>query len=166
LIDEQIKRASASFPPGSETEAWMFILTNNPNYFLFVSGVLGERVNQGQFTPFLALSSGNHSLTYMRKDLYTLNVQSDNGSLTDLDSRLLSKAYAMQPGQIVRLNNAVVEVLEVKNGLPSRVQFRFKFPLDDPGFLWFSWENGIYVPFTPPDVGEEITIERARFPRG
>ena len=113
-IDEHIKRASASFSPASETEAWMFILTNNPNYFLFVSGVIGERMNEGgQFTPFLALSSGNHSVTYKRKDLYTLNVQSENGSLTDLDSRLLSKAYAMQPGQIVRLNNVVIEVLEV-----------------------------------------------------
>ena len=165
-IDEHIKRANASFSPASETEAWMFILTNNPNYFLFVSGVIGQRVNEGQFTPFLALSSGNHSVTYKRKDLYTLNVQSANGSLTDLDSRLLSKAYAMQPGQIVRLGNVVIEVLEVTNGLPSRAEFRFKFPLDDPGFLWYCWEKGTYVPFTPPGIGEAVTIEGDRFPKG
>ena len=124
-------------------------------------------MNQGgQFTPFLALSSGNHSLIYTRKDLYTINVQSENGSLTDLDNRPLGKEYAMQTGQIVRLNNVVVEVLEVSNGLPSRVQFRFRFPLDDPGFLWFRWENGTYVPFTPPDVGEAVTIEGAPFTIG
>ena len=133
---------------------------------LFVSSVQRERMNQGQFTPFLALSSGNHSVTYKRQDVYTLDVQSDNGSLTDLDSALISKESAMQPGQIVRLSNAVVEVLEVKNGLPSRAQFKFKIPLDDPGFLWFRWENGTYVPFTPPDVGETVTIESSPFPRG
>ncbi len=99
----------------------------------FVASVQEEIMHQGgQFTPFLALSSGNHSVTYTRKDLYTINVQSENGSLTDLDSRPIGKEYAMQPGQIVRLNSAVVEVLEVSNGLPSRVQFIFNFPLDDP----------------------------------
>ena len=134
---------------------------------LFVSSVQRELMNQGgQFTPFLALSSGNHSVTYKRKDLYTINVKSENGSLTDLDNRPLGKEYAMQPGQIVRLNNVVVEVLEVSNGLPSRVQFRFRFPLDDPGFLWFRWHDGTYVPFTPPAIGETINIEGARFTMG
>ena len=90
-------------------------------------------------------------------------MQSENGSLTDLDNRPLGKEYAMQPGQIVRLNNAVVEVLEVRNGLPSKVQFIFSFPLDDPSFLWFRWVNGTYVPFTPPEIGEAVTIEGALY---
>lgn len=163
-MGEKIKRASASLPPASETEAGMFILTNNPIYMFFVSSVQEEIMHQGgQFTPFLALSSGNHSVTYTRKDLYTINVQSENGSLTDLDNRPLGKEYAMQPGQIVRLNNAVVEVLELRNGLPSKVQFIFSFPLDDPSFLWFRWENGTYVPFTPPEIGEAVTIEGALY---
>ncbi len=167
LIDKQIKRVSASLPLDSETETRMFILTNNPSYFLFVSGVLGERVNRGQFnSSFLALSSGNHPVTYTRNDLYTINVQSENGSLTDLDSPLLSKEFTKQPGHTVRLGNVIIEVLEVYNGLPSKAQFRFKLPLEDPSLLWFSWENGIYVPFTPPDVGEAITIEETPFKIG
>ena len=136
-------------------------------YFLFVSGVMGERVNRGEFNAsFLALSSGNHLVTYTRNDLYTIDVQSENGSLTDLDSPLLSKEYTTQPGHIVRLGNVIIEVLEVYNGLPSKAQFRFKLPLEDPSLLWFSWENGIYVPFTPPDVGEAVTIEGAPFTIG
>ena len=128
----------------------------------FVSSVQEEIMNQGgQFTPFLALSSGNNSITYTRKDLYTIVVQSENGSLTDLDYRPLGKVHAMQLGQIVRVNSAVVEVLEVRNGLPSKVQFTFNLSLDDPSFLWFRWENGIYVPFTPPEIGEAVTIEGA-----
>ena len=69
----------------------------------------------------------------------------------------------MQPGHIVRLRNVVIEVLEVSNSLPSRAQFRFKVPIDDPSLLWFRWENGTYVLFTPPDVGEAVTIEGSRF---
>lgn len=88
-------------------------------------------------------------------------MQSENGSLTDLDNRPIGKAFTMEPGQIVRLNNEVVEVLEVRNGLPSKAQFRFTFPLDDPGFLWLRWDNGTYIPFTPPEIGEEVTIEGA-----
>ena len=131
-----------------------------------MAGVIGERAKQGPFTACLALSSGNHPLHYKRKDLYTLDVQSKNGSLTDLDSALISKEYAMQPGQIVRLNNVVIEVLEVSNGLPSRAEFRFKVTIDDPSLLWFRWENGIYLPFTLPDVGEAVTIEGTPLPMG
>ena len=165
IMNEKIKKANASLPSCSETEPCMFILTNNPIYLFFVFSVLLERMTQGgQFTPFLALSSGNHAVTYTRKDLYTIDVQSENGSLTDLDNRPIGKEYAMEPGQIVRLNNVVVEVLELSNnGLPSKAQFRFKSPLDDPSFLWFRWDNGTYVPFTPPEIGESVTIEGALY---
>ena len=166
-MNEKIKKANASLSSGSETEASMFILANNPIYLFFVFSVLMEKMNQGeQFTSFLALSSGNHSVTYTRKDLYTIDVQSEGGSLTDLDNRPIGKAFAMEPGQIVRLNNVVVEVLEIRNGLPSKAQFRFRFPLDDPSFLWFRWDNGTYVPFTLPEIGEEVTIEEAPFTLG
>jgi hypothetical protein len=161
-MDQKIKNVSANLPPDPGTEQLTFIIANNPVYFFFVSRVQEERMNQGgQFTPFIALSSGNHSLIYTRKDLYTIDVQSENGSVTDLDNRPLGKEYAMEPGQIVRLNNVVVEVLEVSNGLPSKVQFRFRFPLDDPSFLWFCWENGTYIPFTPPAIGESVTIKKS-----
>lgn len=163
---KQIEKAAKSLPYFSETEARMFVLTNNPDHLSCVAGVIGHRVNQGDFTPFLALSSGNHTLLYKRKDLYTIDVQSKNGSLTDLDNFLLSKEFAMQPGQIVRVRDVVIEVLEVFNGLPSKAQFRFKLPLEDPSILWFSWGNGIYVPFTPPEIGEEVTIEGAPFTIG
>jgi hypothetical protein len=161
LGEKQIEKAGKSLPFASETEARMFILADNPHHLSFVAGVMGHRVNQGDFTPFLARSSGNHTLLYKRKDLYTLDVQSKNGSLTDLDNFLLSKEFAMQPGQIVRVHDVVIEVLEVFNGLPSKAQFRFKVPIDDPSLLWFRWENGTYVAFIPPDVGETVTIEGA-----
>jgi len=165
LLDEQTKRAGAHLPPGSETETRMFILTNNPT-FNFGAGVMGHKMNEGQFAPFLLLSAGNHSLVLKRKDLYSIDVQSDKGSLTDLDGYILGKGYTMQPGQIVWLNSVVIEVMEAYNGLPSRVQFRFKLPLDDPNLLWFCYKNGTYVPFTPPDVGEAVTIKGAPFTIG
>jgi len=163
LGEKQIEKAANSLPFVFETEARMFILANNPKHLFFVAGVMGQRVNQGDFTPFLALSSGNHTVLYKRKDLYTIDVLSKNGSLTDLDNFLLSKEFAMQPGQIVRVRDVVIEVLEVFNGLPSKAQFRFKVPIDDPRLLWFRWRNGTYVPFTPPGVGETVTIEGAQF---
>ena len=165
LINEQNKRAGMHLPPLSETETRKFILINNPTS-MFGAGVMGQKMNEGQFAPFLLMSAGNQTLTCERKDLYIIEVQSEKGSLTDLDSHLLSKEYAMQPGQVVRVGDVVIEVLEIRNGLPSRAQFRFKLPLEDPGLLWFRWENDAYIPFSPPEIGKRVTIEGACLPIG
>jgi len=163
LINEQSKKAGAYLPPPSETETRKFILINNPS-FLFGAGVMGQRMSEGQFAPYLLMSAGNHTLTCERKDSFIMEVLSEKGSLTDLDSHLLGKEYAMQPGQIVRVGDVVIEVLEIRNSLPSRAQFRFKLPLENPSLLWLFWENDAYRSFSPPKVGEKVTIDGASLP--
>jgi len=121
-------------------------------------------MSEGQFAPYLLMSAGNHTLTCERKDSFIMEVLSEKGSLTDLDSHLLGKEYAMQPGQIVRVGDVVIEVLEIRNSLPSRAQFRFKLPLENPSLLWLFWENDAYRSFSPPKVGEKVTIDGASLP--
>ncbi len=72
----------------------------------------------------------------------------------------------MQPGEIVRLNDVHIEILEIKEGLPSAASYRFKRTLEDSSLNWFRWQDGQYVPFTPPAVGETVIIEGARFTMG
>ena len=166
LVYEQVKKASASLPSGQENETQTFILVNNPTHFLFVYSVISHRFTRGELTPIIALTSGDHPLSFTRKDLHTIEIQAGSRSLTDLDAFLISKEFTVQPGQIVRLSDISIEVLEVREGLPSAAVFRFSVPLEGSSLLWFRWQDGEYVPFPPPAIGETIAIERARFPMG
>ncbi len=69
----------------------------------------------------------------------------------------------MQPGQSVRLSDMSIEVLKVTDGLPSAATFRFSVSLNDSSLVWFRWEEGKYIPFNFPAVGETVTLEGARF---
>jgi hypothetical protein len=166
LVYEQVKKASASLPSGQGNETQTFILVNNPTHFLFVYSVISHRFTRGELTPIIALTSGDHPLSFTRKDLHTIEIQAGSKSLTDLDAFLISKEFTMQPGQIVRLSDMSIEVLEVNDGLPSAATFRFSVPLNDSSLVWFRWEEGKYIPFNLPAVGETVTIEGARFPMG
>jgi len=72
----------------------------------------------------------------------------------------------MSGGQKVELKDMTIDVLEVEEGLPSAVKFRFSVPLEDASLVWFHWQDNGYVPFTPPAIGETINFEGARFTMG
>jgi hypothetical protein len=44
------------------------------------------------------------------------------------------------------------------DGRPAEARFRFDRPLDDPSLRWLRWEDGVYVRFEPPPVGEKVTL--------
>ena len=72
----------------------------------------------------------------------------------------------MHQGEKVELDGVIIEVLEANVGLPSAATFTFSVPLNDSSLIWFRWEEGKYIPFTLPAVGETVTIEGARFTMG
>jgi hypothetical protein len=168
LFDNNIERVSASLPSGPEFKNRKFVLVNTPVYWVFVTWVIGRRAVQGRFTPLVALTSGSSSLVLTRSNKHTVEIRTENGSLTEYDLVFIKsiRKFSMQPGQIVKLDDINVEVLEVEDGLPSSARFRFLVPLEDQSLVWFRWQDGSYVPFTPPAVGETITIEGARFSMG
>ena len=50
------------------------------------------------------------------------------------------------------------------DGRPRDVVFRFARRLEDPSMRWIRWQEGIYVPFTPPQLGETVRLPAARGP--
>ena len=167
-FDRRIERVSASLPSGPEFENKKFILVNTPVYWVFVIWVIERRAVQGYFNPLIALTSGNNHLVITRIDPHTIEIRADKGSLTEYDLTFIKKniTFSMQPGQTVKVNDIHIEILEIKDGLPSAANFRFTVPLEDKSVAWFRWENGTYIPFTPPEIGEAVTIEGARFSMG
>ena len=167
LLQKKIVQANDSLPSGPECRSQTFVLVNTPVHFLFVTFLLIVRMSQDDFNIFRVLTAGDHPLSITRKDLHTIEVRSLNGSLTDLDAFVIGrKNYSMHQGQKVELDGVIIEVLETNDGLPSAASFTFSVPLSDSSLVWFQWQDGKYIPFTLPAVGETITVKGARFTMG
>jgi hypothetical protein len=167
-FDQRIEHVKASLPSDPELANQKFILVNTPFYWVFVVWVIERRAVEGHANPIIALASGPSQLVMKRTDPYTIEIRSIQGSLTEYDLTFIKRNihFAMQPGEMVTLNDMHIEILEIKEGLPFAASYRFERTLEDSSFNWFRWHDGKYVPFTPPAIGETITIEGARFTMG
>jgi hypothetical protein len=93
-----------------------------------------------------------------RVDPYTLEFRAPAGLTGDPTNRLY-RDTPMLPGETVTLSDMRATVLEVdESGAPRAVSFRFTTPLDDPARAWIAWEEGRFVPFTPPALGGVVTL--------
>ncbi|MEM7582874.1 MAG: hypothetical protein AAF560_05795 [Acidobacteriota bacterium] len=69
------------------------------------------------------------------------------------------------PGQSLDRRRIGVEIVRVTDdGRPETVTFRFDAELEDASWRWLQWQNGGYVAWRPPDVGETVTLP-AYWPR-
>jgi hypothetical protein len=65
----------------------------------------------------------------------------------------------MHVGQLVELEGMTTEVLEItESGEPREVLFTFDAPLEDDSLRWVQWEDGLFVPFEPPALGETVRL--------
>ena len=164
LMDKGVEQVSASLPYNPEYKNRKFVLVNNPSSLFCVINVCWNKAVKGQFIPLRSLTSGDSPLILRCIDLRTIEIRAEKGSLTDIDTIFVrNKRFSMHPGQRVELNDMSIEILEVNDGLPTAAKFLFSVHLNDSGLAWFRWQDNRYVPFTPPAVGETITIEGARF---
>jgi hypothetical protein len=167
-FNQRIERVTESLPSDSESKNQKFVIVNTPFYWVFVVWVIERRAVEGHFNPIIALTSGPKQLEMTRTDPYTIEIRSSKGSLTEYDLTFIKRniTFSMNPGQIVTLSDIHIKILEVRDGLPSAASYRFEVPLEDSNLNWFQWQDGKYVSFTPPALGETTTIEGARFTMG
>ncbi len=163
-IQDSIVRASESLPFDLELKNQEFVIVNPPNWLFLGCYISQHRTLQGKLNPIKSLTSGGSIMTLKRVDTHTVTIRAESENLIHSgDTIFRSKKFDMHPGQKVELDDMIVEVLEVKDGVASAARYQFAFPLEDPKLAWFRWHNGIYVPFTLPEIGEEVTIEEAPF---
>ena len=107
------------------------------------------------------LTSGIFSVTLRRIDQHTLEVEPARGFFAFFPDRLFrNQQNALAAGEEVRLTGMTATVLELNAaGRPAAVRFRFAAPLEDASLRWLRFESGEFVPWTPPAVGEEETLE-------
>ncbi len=57
--------------------------------------------------------------------------------------------------------SVVVEALDA-HGDPEQVLYKFSVPLEDSSLRWMRWHDGVYVPWTPPAIGQTVTLAPER----
>ncbi len=112
------------------------------------------------------LSAGVRHLGVTRVDERTLRLQMDDNFMTRPWCQVFRNpaTHPMKKGDTVRLTGLMVEVTGVTNdGRPKEVLFHFDVPLEDPSLRWVVFKDLAYVPFTPPAIGETISIDGPTF---
>jgi hypothetical protein len=109
------------------------------------------------------------TLSVRRPDAHTLVIRPDKGFMCGLiDRSLRDRDYPMSVGERVELTGLTIEVTAVTaDGRPAEARFRFAVPLDDPSLRWLQWKAGVFVPFTPPAIGQTVELrqpDRALWP--
>jgi len=64
---------------------------------------------------------------------------------------------------VVALTGMRVTVLAMNKNGPTRVEFRFDRPLDDPQFCFMAWENGCLRQVKLPSPGKSLTLAAETF---
>jgi hypothetical protein len=109
------------------------------------------------------LSASWSPVEVTRADTTTLIVRPDWGYLgTPADDLCRDKRHPLALGEKVELTGVTVEVTDLtEDGRPAEATFRFAVPLEDASLRWLFWQEGEFVPFTPPDVGQSLHLPAA-----
>jgi hypothetical protein len=110
-----------------------------------------------------SLAPGYAGVTLHRPDERTLVIRPGRGFLDwDGDQLVRGEHLPMFLGQRVELTGVTVEVTALTpDNRPAEASFSFDVPLEDPSLRWLFWEDGSFVPFTPPAAGETVKLPPA-----
>jgi hypothetical protein len=160
-------------PPGVENQD--VIVINSPS-MLMLAYVPFDKAYSHQPVPrtVRTLVPGCTSFEVERSDDKTLVIQPKGPDIFACDdfgpfhkfyavrfSNMFLGELGFKQGERLERGNATVEILELDTaGLPSRVAFHFKAPLDSPTFHWlqFDFPTRSYEPFPVPPIGRRVTV--------
>ena len=146
----------ASVPSDPRIASQDLVLINPPDHIYLVTAIWA--VHRLENLPvqrhMRALSSGGE-LEVTRVGPTSLRVRFPGGFFpTEFSRYLRSPNERFAAGQHFELPgfSVTVESLDAQ-GDPDKVLYEFPVPLEDPSLRWMNWQDGVYVPWTPPAVG-------------
>ncbi|MGH9462952.1 MAG: hypothetical protein ACRD1X_17200 [Vicinamibacteria bacterium] len=113
----------------------------------------------------LMLAPGTTSLTLERSSEHALSIEAKDGWLgSPFDNVYRDSTERFPNNYRVRLSDVEIRVVaSTEDGRPKRVLFTFERQLEDDSLRWVRYEDGKYVPFEPPGVGQTAVIEAVPF---
>jgi hypothetical protein len=103
----------------------------------------------------MAVGMGDCQVT--RVDDLTLLVRIDDGLLND-PLVALYRDTPVRKGEQYRLSDMTIDVTDDTGGEARAATFRFDTALEGPRRTWVAWDGGRFVRFTPPPVGQTVTL--------
>jgi hypothetical protein len=160
-VDSRMNRAMASVPSDAQIASQDLVLVNPPDHIYLVTSIWAVRRLENLPTPrhLRALSTGG-TLEVTRVAPRSLQVRFPKGFFPTAFSRYVrSQNDHFSLGQRFELPgfSVVVEALDAQ-GDPEQVRYDFPVPLEDPSLRWMSWHDGVYLPWTPPGIGQTETF--------
>ena len=155
----------ASVPSDPQIASQDLVLINPPDHIYLVTAILSVKQLENLPTPrhMRALSNGG-TLEVTRVGPRSLRVRFPEGFFPTAFSRYLrSPSELFSVGQHFELPilSVVVEALDAQ-GDPAQVLYEFPVPLENPSLRWMSWQDGVYVPWTPPAISHAQTFSPER----
>ncbi len=158
--------APRSLPSDSRLESQRLLIVNHPLSFYGQYSLVVPRFD-GRAAPasMLMLAPGDSSLVVERPSKDTLLIEAESGWMgTSFDILYRARTRSFPPDYRVTLSDVRIAVVEwMDDGRPKKVRFTFERELEDARFRWVVFEDGRYVPFELPGVGERATLEEVPF---
>jgi hypothetical protein len=154
--------------PFDETIERQDLVVVNPPFPMFVGYCVLNYEHDGQpsLQAVRVRAPGLRPVTVKRTDEQTLEVTAHVGYLTLADRIFRNELHPLQVGEQVHLARMTATILAVTDdGRPQTVAFRFATPLEALSLRWLRFQAGEYVPWSPPSVGEDVTLESDWQPR-
>jgi hypothetical protein len=138
------------------------VVVNPPSVFLAMT-CLPAWASEGKPLPAhmrILASSLFHPVEVRRIDERTITVCPCGGYLVNIFDKLFrGDQHGFSVGDRIELTGMTVEVMELtEKGLPVEAAFTFNVGLEDASLRWLQCQNGRYVTFFPPDVGQSVEI--------
>jgi hypothetical protein len=138
------------------------LLLNAPDFYFAVM-LLATRAARRESLPKrqLCLAGTLRDLIVHRPNAKTLEVLREEGFLEEPFNRL----YRSERERVVRGTRIAFQGFELEaarvteRGEPSGVVFRFVSDLEAKKYVWVRWQDGRYVPFSLPGIGETLVIK-------
>ena len=106
----------------------------------------------------LSMSPRPQQLTRTGPHTLELSISEGRYLTSEFEAVFRSRAYPLPQGAQVELTGLKVTVLEADEEGPRRIGFEFDTPLDDPSFVFLSWNGGAMRPLAMPPVGERVAL--------
>ena len=158
--------APRSLPEDSRLESQRLLIVNHPMTFYGQYTLLIPRFD-GRPAPetMLMLAPGDTRLVVERLSKDTLSIEAESGWMgTPFDGLYRARTRPFPMDYRVTLSDVRIAVVTwMEDGRPRKVRFTFERALEDESFRWVRFEDGRYVPFELPRVGEQSTLEAVPF---
>jgi len=107
------------------------------------------------------LSFSSQKQRYIRTAEDKLELELIDGSMFDHYpslSVLRSSKTPLKKGEVIKLSDLQITILEVNENGPTRIEFKFDRSLDDERYRFFKFQDGALHTVPPPAVGQRIIL--------